>query len=349
MEMSNLRLTGLIVGVFGLFLTFRVYRGPRWRRLNFILFGFFSISLVAVSLNPDLLNTISQMLRLERQQRGRILALLIGSNVFFWFLLLYFKTRLDEYKHQLDLLVRNLGHEEVKYILEKEIVKTDIVVIIPAFNEAENLKDLLSMMPGEIKGKRVGFLVVDDGSTDETIDVARGAGCLVVRNRINRGQGAASRLGYDVLLKHNIKVGVTMDSDNQHSPEDIEKLIEPVLDGKYDLVIGSRALGEQHKGSLLRNIGISLFSKIINLFTGLRLTDCSSGFKAFNMSSMRRLTLAEDQFQSAEVIIEAVKKGLRIGEVPITIRERKYGKSKKGKDWLYGLNFTKSIIKAWWR
>ena len=79
------------------------------------------------------------------------------------------------------------------------------------------------------------------------------------------------------------------------------------------------------------------------------MTDCSSGFKAFNVNKMSALNLKEDQFQSAEVIVEAAKKGLRIGEVPITIVERKHGTSKKGRDIKYGLYFTKTVLKSWWR
>ena len=347
--MSNLRIIGLIVGILGLYLTFRIYRGPRWRRLNFVLFGLFSLSLIAVSLNPNLLNTTAQMLRLERQQRGRILVLLIGSNILLWFVFIYLKTKLDDYKHQFDLLVRSLGYGEVKHMLGEEIRNKDIVIIIPAYNEADSLRELLRKFPHSIEGRKVGVLIVDDGSIDDTGEIVLKNRCFLVQNRFNRGQGAASRLGYDVLVRNNVKVGVTMDADGQHNPQEISKLVKPILEGKYDLIIGSRVLGKSEKTTKLRKIGVSFLTKIINMLTGLALTDCSSGFKAFNMDKMRRLKLTEDQFQSAEVIIEAVKKGLRIGEVPITILERKYGKSKKGKDWKYGLGFVKTIIKSWWR
>jgi hypothetical protein len=79
------------------------------------------------------------------------------------------------------------------------------------------------------------------------------------------------------------------------------------------------------------------------------LTDCSSGFKAFNVDKINKLNLREEQFQSTEVILEAAKKGLRIGEVPMTVVERKYGVSKKGPDLKYGLFFAKTILKTWWR
>ena len=142
---------------------------------------------------------------------------------------------------------------------------------------------------------------------------------------------------------------MTMDADNQHRAEDIEKIVIPILEDKHDLVIGSRVLGAQEKVSMLRNFGITIFSWIISLFIGQRITDCSSGFKAFNMRRLRNMDLTEDQFQAAEVLIEARKKGLKIGEVPIIINKRHYGVSKKGRDLSYGFNFAKIILKTWWR
>ncbi len=140
-----------------------------------------------------------------------------------------------------------------------------------------------------------------------------------------------------------------MDADNQHLPKEIEKLVAPILSNQYDLVIGSRILGESFKSSVMRDTGINIFTKTINFITGTKLTDCSSGFRAFNVNKMSSLNLREEQFQTAEVIVEAAKKGLRIGEVPITIVERKHGTSKKGKDIKYGLFFAKTILKSWWR
>ncbi|RLI01308.1 glycosyl transferase family 2 [Candidatus Bathyarchaeota archaeon] len=348
--MSNLRIIGLIVGIIGLIVTFRIYRGPRWRRLNFVLFGLFSLSLIAVSLNPNLLNTAAQMLRLERPQRGRILALLIGSNIFLWFILLYFKNRLDEYRHQFDLLIRSLGEEELVSILKKkEVEDKEIIVVIPAYNEADNLKELLRKIPKRVCNKKIEVLVIDDGSTDDTAQVAREAGYLVVRNKTRRGGGAALRLGYDVARYLRPQIIVTMDADGQHQPEEIERLIKPILEERYDFVIGSRILGKAQKVSILRFVGIPIFNFIIQLLTGVKITDCSSGFRAFRIDLLNEVVLTEEQYHTPELIIDAVKKQMKIGEVPVTISERKHGKSKKGKDLKYGFNFAKTIIKAWWR
>jgi len=346
--MSVLRVIGLIIGIFGLFVTFAVYRGPRWKKRNFIFWGLFSLSLMTVSLNPDVLNTMAKTLKLEPQYRGRVLFLLISSNIILWFIFLYVKTRFDEYRHQFDLLIRKLGQEEIENS-KKSVSYKDIVIIIPAYNEAENLKELLKRIPNKITDKKVGVIVIDDGSNDDTRDVVIQAGHIVVQNKINRGQGAALRLGYDILVKNNIPIGVTMDADNQQLPEEIGNLVEPILNNKFDLVIGSRILGKSNRTTLMRSAGVKIFTCIINFTTGLKLTDCSSGFKAFKVEGIRKLNLREEQFQSAEVIIEAGKKGLRIGEVPITIVERKHGTSKKGRDLKYGLFFAKTVLKSWWR
>ena len=348
--MSNLRLFGFIVGCCGLILTFLIYRGSRWKRANFVLLSFFNISLITVCLYPDVVNFIRDAFLLKQSERGRILVLLILSNIFLLFFTVYTKSKTENLRIQFDKLVRSLGAAPLHIEGKGNGNIKPIMVVIPAFNEAVNLKELLPQIPQRINDLEVGILVIDDGSTDDTGRVAEQLGCVSVRNMINRGQGAASRLGYDILTQNNVAVGVTMDADNQHRPDDLPELVAPILEDRYDLVIGSRILGhESSPGSAVRYFGVRLFSSIISMVIPARVTDCSSGFKAFNIQKLKQMHLTEDQFQSAEVIIEAAKKGLRIGEVPITIENRAHGKSKKGPDWSYGLNFSKTIVKTWWR
>lgn len=347
--MSNLRIIGLIIGIVGLLSTFLIYRGPKWKRSNFVLFSLFSLCLIIITINPNVVNFLRDALSLQESQYGRLIALLIIANIFLLFFSFYTRSKVENIRLQFDKLVRNMGTRDLEKNVEVEGKIKPIMIVIPAYNEAENLRDILPRIPDKINGMEVGVLVSDDGSEDATAEIARQHGYLVVSNRINRGQGAANRLGYDVLTKYDVAVGATMDADNQHRPEDLERLIAPILKGKYALVIGSRILGKQEKTSWIRNLGITILSKIISVVIGQRITDCSSGFKAFNMERLRDMNLTEDQFQSAEVLIEASKKGLRIGEVPIEIARRKHGRSKKGKDWSYGFHFTKTILKTWWR
>ena len=347
--MSNLRIAGFIIGIIGLMATFIIYRGPKWKRANFVLFTLFNLSLVIVSLNPDVVNFIRDMLALKTSQRGRVIALLIISSIFLFLYSIHTNSKLDKYQLQFDRLIRSLGAntlEESTAVFEK--IKP-IMIVIPAYNEADNLKEILSHFPSTIGGIEIGILVIDDGSYDDTARVASEAGVCLVRNPINRGGGAALRLGYDILQKAGSAICVTMDADGQHDPGDIEKILLPILNDQYDFVIGSRILGDREKDSRLRIVGVYIFGWLISLLLGKKITDPSSGFRAFRMESVASITLHEDQYHTSELIIEAVKKGLRIGEVPITILKRKYGKSKKGSDWAYGLHFARIIIKTWWR
>ena len=347
--MTNLRVFGIVIGILGLIASFLFFRGPKWKRSNFVLCALTSLSLMVVSINPDVLNFLRDALSLQESARGRILALLIISNLFLLFYLFFTRLRVENIRLQFDQLIRSLGANELeKGTAVKEMIKP-IMVIIPAYNEAENLGEILGKFPKDIKGVEVGVLVIDDGSQDNTAEVANKLGHLVVTNRINRGQGAASRLGYDVLIKNNVSVGVTMDADGQHRPEELERLVAPILEDHYDLVIGSRVLGKSDTNTWIRGFGIALLSRVISIVIPQKITDCSSGYKAFNINKLRDLKLTEEQFQSAEVLIEASKKGLRIGEVPITINRRLHGSSKKGTNLSYGINFSKTILKTWWR
>ncbi|MBW1848755.1 MAG: glycosyltransferase family 2 protein [Deltaproteobacteria bacterium] len=347
---SNLRIAGVIIGIIGLIATFLIYRGPNWKRLNFVLFALFNLCLIAISINPNLLNAVRDALSLQNTARGRILALLVISNIFLLFYIFYTKSKVEKFSFQFDQLVRNLGSNFISRDTKPVSSIKPIMILIPAYNEAENLKELLPRIPKRIHENDVGVLIIDDGSEDETYFVAEKTdGVIAVKNLVNRGGGAALRLGYDILIKSKGHICVTMDADGQHLPEDIEKLVSPVLNDQYDIVIGSRIRGKREKDSLLRIAGVYIFSIIISLLLGKKITDPSSGFRAFKINTIDAIQLSEDQYHTSELIIEAVKKNLRIGEVPITIVKRRFGRSKKGKELIYALNFTKTILKTWWR
>ncbi len=347
--MSTLRLLGCIIGILGLFVTFYVYRGHRWNRLNFIFFMLLNISLIAVTINPDILNALRDALALHKAYRGRIIALLIVSNIFLLFYIFFTKLKVDHIHFQFDRLVRSLGAKEIEKSADLTQHIRPIMVLIPAYNEAENLEILLPRIPKQIEGMDVGTLVVDDGSDDQTFSIAQSSGACVVKNLINRGGGAALRLGYDILQKADVRYCITMDADGQHLPEEITYLLSPIMEDQYDCVIGSRILGNRESASRLRIAGVYVFGRIITTLLGKKITDPSSGFRAFGMEAVSSIRLHEDQYHTSELIIEAVKQGLRIGEVPITILKRKFGKSKKGKDLIYGFHFARIILKTWWR
>ena len=309
----------------------------------------FSLSIFLISINPSLINIVSQILNLEEVQRGRLIALLICSSMVLWFILIYLRASLFDQRLQFDSLVRAIGVDNCWEDLAIKLMHIKIAILIPAYNEAENLMELLQKIPHNIDAEALAVLVVDDGSEDATYLRALESGAIAVRNPIHRGGGAALRLGYDILRRAGVQICVTMDADGQHSPSDIPKLLFPILKNQNDVVIGSRIIGGKEKDNNLRLFGVYLFSFIINSLLGTKITDPSSGFRAFKMDVLSSIRLHEDQYHTSELIIDAAKKGIRIGEAPVTIYRRRFGKSKKGKDWKYGLHFTSTIIKSWWR
>jgi hypothetical protein len=344
--MSTLRLLGLMIGLAAIAFALMHFRGPRWNRYNFYLFLLVGISLAGVSIAPGIANILPELFNVGSFEFGRLLSLLLVASGLALFLALYTKSKLDTLKHQMDRVFCALAADELLPADAASRLKS-IMVIMPALNEARNLEQLLPRVPPVIGGREVGVLVVDDGSDDDTSAVALRFGAVVARNPINRGQGAASRVGYRVLQKHRVELGITMDSDNQHRPEDLPAMVQPVLDRKYDLVIGSRVLGSHSGDSAARHLGVHLLSRMLTAVTGIKITDCSSGFKAFRMDQINKILLTEDQFQASEILIRAAKKSLRIGEVPIHIAAREFGVSRKGHNLTYGLFFFKALVKAW--
>lgn len=219
---------------------------------------------------------------------------------------------------------------------------------MPAHNEADNIGAVLASMPKLVEGLPVATLVIDDASEDGTSEVARKEGALVARLPIRRGQGMALRVGYEIGLKLGASVIASLDADGQHDPDELHLVVRPIQTGESDMVVGSRRLGEFERESHIRHAGMYLLSGVVSLLHGERITDVSSGFRATSAAMMRRLDLEQDQY-SSEVLVEALRHKARIKEVPITVRARASGVSKKPSSLKYGFRFTKVIIQTWLR
>ncbi len=340
----GLRLFGFMAGAIAIYLVFNRFRHGKFKRTDFLFANLISILVIITSVYPDAVNILLKILSLKRDQYSRIIALLIFSNFAIWFLLFYLRLKVNWDVEKLTELVRAIGLDEfVKAYGGKDFVKP-VMVVIPAYNERDNIGQVLRKMPKTVSGFPLGVIVVVDGGDDGTEDVVREMGFPVIRSKINRGGGAALKLGYDICYKYDTKVIVTMDADGQHLPEDIPGLVKPILEDNYDIVIGSRILGHREKDSLFRLAGVHIFSRLINVLSGAGISDCSSGFRAFRASSLKKIRLRQDQFHTSELIIDAAKRGIRIGEAPISVMRRISGISKKGKNLKYGMNFFKNIV-----
>ncbi|MDX6504529.1 MAG: hypothetical protein QOE29_1654, partial [Gaiellaceae bacterium] len=224
-----------------------------------------------------------------------------------------------------------------------------MTVCIPAFEEEENLRDLLPRMPSDVLGQTLSVVVVDDGSADSTAAVAAAAGAEVVRLPANAGGGAALRAGYRHALLSGAEIVVTMDADGQHRPEDLPVLLAPVLEGRADFVQGSRVIGSSEPGPFARELGISVFNRLISLLLRRRVSDCSNSYRAMCADVLRAADLRQAQFHAPELLIEAVTRGFRYTEVPVTVLRRGHGTTKKPRTLTYGLGFAWSIVRTWAR
>ena len=224
-----------------------------------------------------------------------------------------------------------------------------IAIVIPAYNEAENLDGVLPRIPARIGGVPAAVLLLDDGSIDGTAEAALAAGFVVARLPENRGGGAALWAGYSLMLDAGARIVVTMDADGQHRPEELEQVVEPVLSGRADLSQGSRVLGSAEPGAFARELGIAFFNRFVRVITGVRITDCSNGFRAMLPEVLPELDLRQPQFHAAEFLIEAVTRGFRLEEVPVRVLGRQHGSSKKPPALRYGWGFHWAIVSAWRR
>jgi len=184
---------------------------------------------------------------------------------------------------------------------------------------------------------------------DATGKEAREAGALVCDVPVNRGQGAALRLGYRLAREGGADYIVTTDADGQYNPAEIESLIAPILAGQADFVTGSRTLGSEETKDPVRKLGVRVFALTISVLTGQRISDTTFGLRAMRAEVTGAVLLEQPQYQASELLIGVITHGFRVAERPATIHRRQVGKSKKGNNALYALSFAKVVFGTWWR
>jgi len=202
------------------------------------------------------------------------------------------------------------------------------IAIVPAYREERAIAGVVAEIRAFDPGLDV--VVVDDGSGDGTAAAARSAGAAVVRLPFNLGIGGAVQTGFKYALAHGYDLAVRLDGDGQHDPTELPKLIEPVLAGSADIVVGSRfaQADADYRAPLARRLGIGLFARIVSLLVGQRVTDTTSGFQALNRKGIA--LFAADyphDYPEVEATVMVVRHELRLLEVPVRMREREHGRS----------------------
>jgi len=198
-----------------------------------------------------------------------------------------------------------------------------LIIQIPCYNEAETLGTTLAELPRSLPGfDQVEWLVIDDGSQDATVEVARQNGVdHVVSFSKNQGLARAFMAGLDACLKLGADVIVNTDADNQYNADDIPLLVQPILDGKADVVIGARPISEIDHFPLIKKVLQKLGSLVVRLASRTEIPDAPSGFRAMSRDAAMRLNVFSDFSYTMETIIQAGQKNMSIMSVPIRVNK----------------------------
>ncbi len=345
-ELTALRGAGLVVAIaIG---AFAIARRRTLRNVDVLILLAAAVGLAIVS-GTELTDALLSAFSFEQGNGGRILGLAVFSIFILFLLILRALAQAARNARQLSAVLEGLAWDEFRQAALPERFRGKIAILVPAYNEAENIGQALDLMPAEVCGMETAVLVVDDGSRDGTGDVAAEHGAIVARHVINRGGGAALRTGYRLMVDSGAEIVVTLDADGQHLPAEMERLVKPVLAGEVDVAHGSRVLGEADDNHFARELGIVFFNRLVSAITRTKVSDCSNGYRAVRATVLPQLVLRQEQFHTSEFMIEAIKRGIPAKEIPVTVAKRLHGHSKKPAVVRYGLGFANAIVRTWLR
>lgn len=345
-QLTALRASGLILAV--LICAFAIARRRSLRNADVLILLAAGLGLAVVS-GTEITDKLLSALSFERGNGGRILGLAVIAILILFLMAVRALSVGSRNARQLAEVLEGIASEQFRLDGSRKRFRGKVAVVIPAFNEADNIGYVLEQIPAEVCGLETAVLVVDDGSRDGTEEVAAAHGATVARHVVNRGGGAALRTGYRLMVDSEAAIVVTLDADGQHLPAEMPALVQPVLEGEADVAHGSRVLGHAEQNHFARELGIVFFNRLVSFITRTHVTDCSNGYRAVRTSVLPQLVLKQEQFHTSEFMIEAIKRGVPAVEVPVTVEKRLHGSSKKPAVLRYGMGFANAIVRTWLR
>jgi hypothetical protein len=345
-ELTAIRAVGIVVAL--LIGGYAIWRRRQLRNADVLILLLIAagILIVAATEIPDaLLSAFS----FERTNGTRIVGVAVFAILILFLLVLRALSQGSRITRELSGVLEGLAWEQFRVAGHPDHFRDKVGVLVPAYNEADNVGAVLDRIPTEVCGLVTAVLVVDDGSRDGTAEVAAAHGAVVARHVINRGGGAALRTGYRLLADSDASIVVTLDADGQHLPEEMSRLVQPVADGEVAVAHGSRVLGAAERNHPAREAGIVFFNKVVSFITRTHVSDCSNGYRAVRADVLPQLVLRQEQFHTSEFMIEAIKRGVPAKEVPVSVVSRLSGHSKKPAVVRYGMGFANAIVRTWLR
>lgn len=202
-------------------------------------------------------------------------------------------------------------------------MKSDLLIIIPAYNEEENIENVVSFI--QKKYSEYDYIVVNDGSKDHTADICRKKEYELLNLPVNLGLAGAFQAGLKYAYTKGYSYAIQFDADGQHRPEFIEPMLERIKEG-YDIVIGSRFVTTK-KGSSLRMIGSKMITVAIKLTTGIRVADPTSGMRMFSKNMIEEFAKNLNYGPEPDTVSYLLKNGAKVSEIPVRMDERQAGES----------------------
>ncbi len=200
---------------------------------------------------------------------------------------------------------------------------TKLIIQIPCYNEEETLPVTLRALPKTVDGiDEIEVLVINDGSTDNSANIADNLGATVLDIKPNKGLANAFKNGLNEALKRGADIIVNTDADNQYCADDIEKIVKPVLEGKADIVVGARDILSIKEFSLLKKFFQKTGSAVLRLFSSTSVEDAPSGFRAFSKEAAMKINIFDNYTYTMETLLQANAKGLKIISVPVRVNKK---------------------------
>lgn len=228
----------------------------------------------------------------------------------------------------------------------KKTSNLKICIVIPAYNEATTIGEVVKTMLKELKTSPYGgeVVVIDDGSKDDTVKIAKKSGATAVSHILNFGAGGATATGLSYAQQNGFDIAATMDADGQHAPKDVIKGIDEIIKREHDLLIGSRLINSEgmSRVKVLGNKGLSLITYVL---FGINSTDSQSGLRIYSRRALEKLQWKTNGYEfCSEMLWRAKQIGLKMSEYPIQAIYTEYSKSKGQNNW-NAINIIKSLLK----